>query len=99
MSEFMSYDPWRGVTTRNGIPGDLVISEIHYRPAKPSEEEVTAGFDSRSAFEFVEIYNASDFGSKYQKIKRDSINSLLFYPEGGQIVESIPVQIGFIGVL
>lgn len=41
-------------------PGDLVISEIHYRPAKPSEDEVTAGFSSRSAFEFVEIYNASD---------------------------------------
>lgn len=28
MSEFMSYDPWRKVTTRNGIPGDLVISAL-----------------------------------------------------------------------
>ena len=28
MSEFMSYDPWRKVTTRNGIQGDLVISAL-----------------------------------------------------------------------
>ncbi len=41
-------------------PGDLVISEIHYRPAKPSAEEVAAGFDKRSFFEFIEIYNRSD---------------------------------------
>jgi replication-associated recombination protein RarA len=28
MSEFMSYDPWGRVTTRNGIQGDLVISAL-----------------------------------------------------------------------
>lgn len=28
MSEFMSYDPWRKVKTRNGISGDLVISAL-----------------------------------------------------------------------
>ncbi|MBV7332844.1 hypothetical protein KFU94_32375 [Chloroflexi bacterium TSY] len=28
MSKFMSYDPWRNVTTRNGIQGDLVISAL-----------------------------------------------------------------------
>lgn len=26
--EFMSYDPWRGVTSRNGIPGDELISAL-----------------------------------------------------------------------
>ncbi len=45
---------------RTPSPGDLVISEIHYRPAVPSPAEVEAGFDSRSPFEFIEIYNRSD---------------------------------------
>ena len=40
-------------------PGDLILSEIHYRPATPTEEEIAAGFDSRSAFEFIELYNKS----------------------------------------
>ncbi|MFA6776021.1 MAG: hypothetical protein WCQ66_01245 [Sphaerochaetaceae bacterium] len=28
MSQFMSYDPWANVTTRNGIPGDEIISML-----------------------------------------------------------------------
>ena len=28
MSEFMSYDPWSQITTRNGIEGDLIISAL-----------------------------------------------------------------------
>ena len=28
MSDFMSYDPWAKVTTRNGIPGDEIISML-----------------------------------------------------------------------
>ena len=28
MSEFMSYDPWRGVISKNGIQGDLLISAL-----------------------------------------------------------------------
>ncbi len=45
---------------RHPAPGDLVISEIHYRPLEPSTAEIEAGFDSRSAFEFVELYNRSE---------------------------------------
>ena len=41
-------------------PGDLLISEIHYRPTKPNARETAAGFDSRGQFEFIELYNASD---------------------------------------
>ena len=48
------------------VAGDLVISEIHYRPASPSAEEIAAGFDARNDFEFIELYN-----------KRDSAVSLL----------------------
>ncbi len=28
MSEFMSYDPWKNITTRNGLPGDEVVSGL-----------------------------------------------------------------------
>ena len=38
-------------------PGDLAISEIHYRPLAPSADEIAAGFDERSYFEFVELTN------------------------------------------
>ncbi len=40
-------------------PGDLIISEIHYRPAAPTADEMEAGFESRGVFEFIELYNAS----------------------------------------
>ena len=39
--------------------GDLVITELNYRPAPPTAEEVAAGHDSRSHFEFLEIMNIS----------------------------------------
>ncbi len=45
---------------RKPVAGDLVISEIHYRPAAPSDEEIAAGFDGRGFFEFIELYNKSD---------------------------------------
>ena len=41
-------------------PGDLILTEIHYRPAPPSNAERQAGFNQRSAFEFVELYNTTD---------------------------------------
>lgn len=36
---------------------NLVISEIHYRPASPTPVETSAGFDSRGNFEFIELLN------------------------------------------
>ena len=36
---------------------NLVISEIHYRPASHSAAEASAGFDSRGDFEFIELLN------------------------------------------
>ena len=41
-------------------PGDVLISEIHYRPASPADREIAAGFNARSDFEFLEIYNTTD---------------------------------------
>lgn len=46
MSEFMSYDPWRGVTTRNGIQGDLVISALQKSIRRGlAEEAVTFAYE------------------------------------------------------
>ena len=46
---------------------NLAISEIHYRPAAPNQEEIEAGFNDRSDFEFIELLNISpraiDLGS------------------------------------
>ncbi len=42
MSEFMSYDPWRGVRTRNGIAGDLVISALQKSIRRGLTEEAVA---------------------------------------------------------
>ena len=38
---------------------NLRLTEIHYRPAEPSESEIDQGYDRRSDFEFIEITNTS----------------------------------------
>ena len=46
MSESMSYDPWRNVTTRNGIQGDLVISALQKSIRRGlTEEAVTFAYE------------------------------------------------------
>jgi len=40
--------------------GDLVVSEIHYRPAAATEDEVALGFGQRQDFEFLELFNVSE---------------------------------------
>ena len=46
---------------------NISISEIHYRPSAPNDEEIDAGYNERSDFEFIELLNISsravDFGS------------------------------------
>ncbi len=39
---------------------NFVISEIMFRPAQPNAEEITAGFESREEFEYLEFLNISD---------------------------------------
>lgn len=41
-------------------PGDLMVSEIHYRPAPPRNETESAVADRRNDFEFIEILNTRD---------------------------------------
>ncbi len=45
------------------IPADetnLVISEIMYHPAEPTDAEAAAGFDDADDFEFIELFNISN---------------------------------------
>jgi hypothetical protein len=39
---------------------NLVISEIMYRPADPSDEEIAAGFADEDLFEYLELLNIGD---------------------------------------
>ena len=41
-------------------PENLVISEIHYNPNPPSDEEVALGFNDASMFEWIELFNISE---------------------------------------
>lgn len=41
-------------------PGELFVSEIHYHPASPNDAENPDDLWSRTDFEFLEIWNASD---------------------------------------
>jgi hypothetical protein len=50
------------VDTDPASASNLAISEIHYRPAAPSPQEIAAGYDERSAFEFIELLNT---GSRF----------------------------------
>ncbi len=57
-------DAWSGLIERNyhqlsDLPR-LVVSEISYHPADPSEAEILAGFDDSDDFEFLEILNVGD---------------------------------------
>ncbi|MFT6178510.1 MAG: hypothetical protein ACJAQT_000582 [Akkermansiaceae bacterium] len=50
----------------NTVPAaidNLVISEIHYRPAAPTPEEEAAGFLSRGDFEYLELLNIDPVNS------------------------------------
>ena len=46
-------------TAETPLPGDLVISEVHYHPADPSTAAELAVSDDDSDFEFIELTNIS----------------------------------------
>ena len=39
--------------------GGLVLNEVHYHPADPTQAEIDAGFLNDGDFEFLELYNRS----------------------------------------
>ena len=63
-SRIRSGSEWSAITRTSFLvdtePADatnLTISEIHYRPAPPTDEELAKGFNERSDFEFIELKN------------------------------------------
>ncbi|MGY8688661.1 MAG: lamin tail domain-containing protein, partial [Verrucomicrobiales bacterium] len=74
--------------------GDLVISEIHYRPAPPSADEIASGFDKRSAFEFIEIYNKSDAMVSLSEIALT--NGVRFEFSGADVTELAPGKVAVV---
>ncbi len=57
---------WGALQTESFLVGgqmasadNLVVSELNYRPAPPTPEEQSAGFDARTDFEYLEIMNIS----------------------------------------
>ncbi len=49
--------------TIDTVPADasnLVVSEIHYHPAAPSDAEIAEGYLDQDLFEFIEVQNISD---------------------------------------
>lgn len=62
-----NFDDWsplveaRFVVDRSApSPDGLTLSQVHYRPARPSEEESAAGYGSRGDFEFLQLTNISE---------------------------------------
>lgn len=51
------------VATVPATVDNLVISEIHYRPAEPTPEEQAAGFLTRGDFEYLELLNIDPVNS------------------------------------
>jgi hypothetical protein len=48
------------LTASDPMPGDLVISEIHYHPADASPSELLAGYPDQDDFEFIELTNTTN---------------------------------------
>ncbi len=59
--------------------GNLVVSEIHYRPADASPAELAAGFTDRDDFEFVELLNTG--------VQTLNLSGVRFLRVGGQGIE------------
>ncbi|MDG2124551.1 MAG: CotH kinase family protein, partial [Verrucomicrobiales bacterium] len=52
----------------------LVISEVHYHPTSPSDDEEAAGFGRGAMFEFVEIHNRGNLAMSLAGIRvRDGV--------------------------
>ena len=76
------------------VAGDLVISEIHYRPASPSDEEIAAGFGLRSAFEFIELYNKTDSALSLSEVALT--NGVRFEFAGAEVTDLAPGKVAVV---
>ena len=70
---------------------NLVVSEIHYRPASPSAEEIAAGYNERNAFEFLELMNVGPDPIDLSEVVFDDGIDFDFVSDSS-IVELLPGQ-------
>lgn len=72
MSEFMSYDPWKNITTRNGIPGDEIISAL--------QKSIRRGLVEDAAVAAYEMYITSpEFEEKlWRRLQAISVEDIGF---------------------
>jgi hypothetical protein len=50
---------WSALNEATFVPGKplLTVTELNFHPAKPSAEEIAAGFDDSDFFEYIELHN------------------------------------------
>ena len=55
----LSGSEWSALSEATYVVGEpkLMVSELHYHPSDPSNEELMAGYDDADAFEFIELHN------------------------------------------
>ena len=72
MEDFMSYDPWQNITTRNGIKGDLIISALQKSIRRSMTEEAIS-------FAFEMYITSSQFEDKlWRRLQAISVEDVGF---------------------
>ena len=72
MEDFMSYDPWQNITTRNGIKGDLIISALQKSIRRSMTEEAII-------FAFEMYITSSQFEDKlWRRLQAISVEDVGF---------------------
>jgi len=73
---------------------NLVISELNYRPASPTNDEVSAGFQARKDFEYLELMNVGPDGISLAGVRVSEAVSFVFPSD--QRLELAPGERGVI---
>ena len=72
MEDFMSYEPWQNITTRNGIKGDLIISALQKSIRRSMTEEAIS-------FAFEMYITSSQFEDKlWRRLQAISVEDVGF---------------------
>ena len=72
MEDFMSYDPWQNITTRNGIKGDLIISALQKSIRRSMTKEAIS-------FAFEMYITSSQFEDKlWRRLQAISVEDVGF---------------------
>ncbi|MFA5446810.1 MAG: hypothetical protein WC233_00875 [Sphaerochaeta sp.] len=84
MSEFMSYDPWSNITTRNGLRGDEIISML--------QKSIRRGLEKNALHAAYEMYITSpQFEDKlWRRLLAISVEDIGFGdPQAPQLIQTL----------